>query len=237
MLHIFYFFPSPCNSLYCLRWFDGAAHSELMLRFVYGVTLWFLNICPHLPQSATSKRVSICTLPLYLSRYHHSADHDHPEYRGQKLPPQGVLRDRHGPVRHRLLPVRLCRHDRVRHAQLLFLHYTQTPSQDAENGRPAANVHPLTCICIWFFFIKNTSLCCLDSTLKAYHLNFLLDQSTEKNFRQISRYKTGSSSDCRDARRSRFKAALNLCRSKVTCLCPRAHKSACLSIIIIIIPF
>lgn len=88
-----------------------------------------------------------------------------------------------------------------------------------------------------FFFIKNTSLCCLDSTLKAYHLNFLLDQSTEKNSRQISRYKTGSSSDCRDARRTRFKAALNLCRSKVTCLCPRAHKSACLSIIIIIILF
>lgn len=76
----------------------------------------------------------------YLPRYHHGADHDHPEHSGQELATPSVLRDGHGPVCHCLLPVRLRRHDRVRHAQLLLLQYTQTPRQDAENGKPAVNV-------------------------------------------------------------------------------------------------
>lgn len=75
-----------------------------------------------------------------LPRYHHSADHDHPEHGGQELATQSVLRDGHGPVCHRLLPVRLRRHDRVRHAQLLLLQRAQTPAQDAENGKPAVDM-------------------------------------------------------------------------------------------------
>lgn len=68
------------------------------------------------------------------SRYHHCVDHDHLEFGGQELAATGLLRDGHGPLCHRLLPVRLRRHDRVRHAQLLLLQRPPASPQDAENG-------------------------------------------------------------------------------------------------------
>lgn len=75
----------------------------------------------------------------FIPRHHHRADNDHAEHRGQEFVAPGVILDGHGSVRHRLLPVRLRRHDRVRHAQLLLLHRAEAPGQDAdaENGKAA----------------------------------------------------------------------------------------------------
>ena len=59
-------------------------------------------------------------------RYHHSADHDDPQQRGQDIATQSVLRHRHGPFRHRLLPVCLCCSDGVRNIKLLLLQHPET---------------------------------------------------------------------------------------------------------------
>lgn len=76
--------------------------------------------------------------PPTTTRHHHRPDHDHAEHGGQELAPPRLLRDGHGPVRHRLLPVRVRRHDRVRHAELLFLQHQAAPSENPENGKSAA---------------------------------------------------------------------------------------------------
>lgn len=63
------------------------------------------------------------------ARYHHRADHDNAEQRGQDLAAPRLLHHRHGPVCDRLLPVCLCRVDGVRHVELLL------------QQRPAARLH------------------------------------------------------------------------------------------------
>lgn len=73
-----------------------------------------------------------------LCRHHDCADDDHAEYGGEGVSAARVLRDGHGPFRHRLLPVRLCRPDGIRHPQLLLqlhphgnLHGPETPCKFA----------------------------------------------------------------------------------------------------------
>lgn len=53
-------------------------------------------------------------------RHHHGADYDHAQHHRQDLLAPRVLRDSHGPVRDRVLPVRLRRPDGVRRPQLLL---------------------------------------------------------------------------------------------------------------------
>jgi len=69
------------------------------------------------------------------SRHHHGADHDHAQHRGPDLPAAGLLRHRHGPLRHRLLPLRLRRADGVRDAQLLLLDHPAAHPQQAPETR------------------------------------------------------------------------------------------------------
>lgn len=70
------------------------------------------------PEMSLSRLVSF--------RYNHSADYDHPQQCGQDVATQSVLRHRHGPFRHRLLPVCLRCSDGVRNVKLLFVQHSET---------------------------------------------------------------------------------------------------------------
>ncbi|KAK7877608.1 hypothetical protein WMY93_031693, partial [Mugilogobius chulae] len=69
------------------------------------------------------------------SRHHHGPHHDDPEHRGAHLSAARLLRHGHGPVRHRVFPVRVRRRHGVRHAQLLLLQRAQAGCVRGGAGR------------------------------------------------------------------------------------------------------
>lgn len=73
-----------------------------------------------------------------LCRHNHRPDHDDPQQRGQDVPAQSVLHHRHGPLRHRLLPVRLRGSDGVRRVELLLKRRPRTQMQGAQATRELA---------------------------------------------------------------------------------------------------
>lgn len=75
----------------------------------------------------------LCAL---FTRHHHCAHHDHAQYHRQEIPPQGFLRDRYGPVRVRLLHLRLRRAYRVWYAALLCQQQEAERQKGQEEEKP-----------------------------------------------------------------------------------------------------
>lgn len=75
-----------------------------------------------------------------LTRHHDRPHHDHAEYYCQEIPPESLLRDRHGPVRVRLLHLRLRRTYRVRHLALLCQQQKAECQKGQEEEKPGEHL-------------------------------------------------------------------------------------------------
>lgn len=79
-----------------------------------------------------------------LTRHHHRAYHDHAQHHRQEVPPQSLLRDRHGPVRVCLLHLRFRRTYRVWHFALLCQQQKAECQKGQEEEEPGEHLSKTT---------------------------------------------------------------------------------------------
>lgn len=84
--------------------------------------------------------VSVLPLASFLCRNHHGAHHDNAQHHRQEVAAQSVVRDGHGPLRVRVLHLRVRGADRVRDAALLREQSQTEQKQRQEEEKPGEEI-------------------------------------------------------------------------------------------------